>query len=129
MHYPPDSEPRGLELRAIHVFIREYLKLSDKIDVDVNADSASRAVWIFVEAGGRRDRRPIREAARAVIEFGFQQLSLNRIVAYAMTKNPASSRVMEKIGMTYEGTFPQHVRKWDDYEDLVAYGIVRSAEA
>lgn len=68
------------------------------------------------------------EAARAVIEFGFQQLSLNRIVAYAMTKNPASSRVMEKNGMTYEGTFPQHVRKWDDYEDLVAYGIVRSGE-
>lgn len=25
-------------------------------------------------------------------------------------------------------TFPQHVRKWDEYEDLVAYGIVRREE-
>ena len=43
-------EPCGLELRAIHVFIRDYFRLSEKIDVEVNAGSAPRALWICVEA-------------------------------------------------------------------------------
>lgn len=65
------------------------------------------------------------EAASRLLKFGFEELDLNRIYAYSFTTNPASSRVMQKIGMTYEGTLVQHVRKWDQYHDLVAYGIVK----
>lgn len=65
------------------------------------------------------------EAASRLLKFGFEDLDLNRIYAFAFTTNPASSRVMQKIGMTYEGTLVQHVRKWDEYYDLAAYGIVR----
>ena len=65
------------------------------------------------------------EAASKLLKFGFEELDLNRIYAYAFSTNPASSMVMQKIGMAYEGTLVQHVRKWDEYYDLVAYGIVR----
>ncbi len=41
------------------------------------------------------------EAARAAILFGFDQLGLPRVVAYARKENIASQRVMAKIGMTY----------------------------
>ncbi|MHB1628488.1 MAG: GNAT family N-acetyltransferase [Bacilli bacterium] len=66
------------------------------------------------------------EAAHRVVEFGFGKLNLHRIFAFAMTKNPASSRVMQKIGMSYEGTLVHHVRKWEEYEDLVVYGMVKA---
>lgn len=66
------------------------------------------------------------EAAKKVLEFAFNNLQLNRVYAYAMTKNPASTRVMEKIGMSYEGTQRQHISKWGEFEDLAAYGILRS---
>lgn len=66
------------------------------------------------------------EAARRVVQFGFEDLHLNRIFAAAMTRNPASSKVMANIGMKYEGTFRQHVMKGDGYEDLVFYGMVKS---
>jgi ribosomal-protein-alanine N-acetyltransferase len=66
------------------------------------------------------------EAAQRVIQFGFEDLELNRIFAAAMTKNPGSYKVMRKIGMKEEGTFPQHVLKWGTYEDLVFYGMVES---
>lgn len=65
------------------------------------------------------------EAARVVIRYGFDELGLNRIFAEHMTRNPASGRVMQKVGMTYEGTLRQHVKKWDRYEDLAVYGILR----
>jgi ribosomal-protein-alanine N-acetyltransferase len=66
------------------------------------------------------------EAARRIVQFGFDDLDLNRIFAAAMTKNPRSYNVMSKIGMNEEGTFPQHVLKWGIYEDLVFYGMVKS---
>ena len=33
---------------------------------------------------------------------------------------------MEKIGMRYEGCFRQHVKKWDNFEDIMVYGILKS---
>lgn len=67
------------------------------------------------------------EAASRLLKFGFEELDLNRIYAFAFSTNPASSRVMQKIGMTYEGTHVQHVRKWDEYRDLIAYGVLRQS--
>lgn len=66
------------------------------------------------------------EAAQRIVQFGFEDLGLNRIFAAAMTKNPGSCKVMRKIGMKHEGTFPQHVMKWGRYEDIVFYGMVKS---
>ncbi len=65
------------------------------------------------------------EAAAAVIVFGFEQLGLNRVVAYHMIRNGASGRVMQKLGMTQEGVLKQHVKKWGTFEDVALYGILR----
>ena len=40
------------------------------------------------------------EAARRVIEYGFDALRLNRIAAYCRLDNVASARVLEKAGMS-----------------------------
>ena len=66
------------------------------------------------------------EAAEAVIKFGFEELGLNRIEAEHFTRNPASWRVMEKLGMTLEGVRRQHVLKEDELEDLALYAVLHS---
>jgi [ribosomal protein S5]-alanine N-acetyltransferase len=66
------------------------------------------------------------EAARAVLEYGFTTLKLNRIHAHHFKRNPASGRVLEKLGMVHEGFARQHVKKWDIFEDIVLYGILKS---
>jgi len=43
------------------------------------------------------------EAAKAVIEFGFNTLRLHRIEARFMQGNDSSKHVMEKLGMEFEG--------------------------
>ncbi|MBE2222892.1 MAG: GNAT family N-acetyltransferase [Anaerolineae bacterium] len=65
------------------------------------------------------------EAAKAVIAYGFDELNLNRVLAYHLARNPASGRVMEKAGMSYEGHLRQHTFRHGVYEDLKLYGIVR----
>ncbi len=69
------------------------------------------------------------EAAQAVIQYGFEVLRLHRIHASYMARNPVSGRVMQKIGMTYEGCLRQHIQKWGVFEDIVVYGILRSEYA
>ena len=66
------------------------------------------------------------EAAKAVVRFGFEELGLNRIYAMHFTDNPASGKVMQKLGMTYEGTLRQHLRRFDSYKDVAYYGILRN---
>lgn len=66
------------------------------------------------------------EAARAVVQYGFEALALERIFAHHFARNPASGRVMEKAGMTHEGCWRKHVKKWDTFEDLHAWGILKS---
>ena len=66
------------------------------------------------------------EAARALIDFGFGVMGLNRIEATYLMRNPASGRVMEKAGLAHEGVARQAMRKWGVYEDVGMRAIVRS---
>lgn len=66
------------------------------------------------------------EAARAMVTFGFGKLSLQRIFAQHFTRNPASGRVMTKIGMRLEGTLRQHFFRWNTPEDVALWGMLRS---
>ncbi|HJX36804.1 MAG TPA: GNAT family N-acetyltransferase [Dehalococcoidales bacterium] len=66
------------------------------------------------------------EAAKTGVKFCFEELGLNRISATHMTRNPRSGRVMEKIGMKYEGHMRQYGKKWDKYEDGEMRAILRS---
>ena len=66
------------------------------------------------------------EAALEMLSFGFETLKLHRITASHFVSNPASGRVMQKIGMRQEGLRPQHYIKWDEFIDAAQYGILRS---
>jgi len=45
------------------------------------------------------------EAAKKLIEYGFNELHLDQIVSFTATGNKRSSAVMQRLGMTYEGEF------------------------
>lgn len=47
------------------------------------------------------------EAGKAVVKYLFEEVRFNRIAADHDKNNPKSGRVMQKIGMTYEGTLRQ----------------------
>lgn len=65
------------------------------------------------------------EAVRSVVAWGFQSLGLHRVHASHFPRNPASGRVLRKVGMRHEGTLREHVKKWDEYLDLERFGLLR----
>jgi len=65
------------------------------------------------------------EAAREMLRYGFEALRLHRIFAMHFMHNPASGRILAKLGMRHEGCQRQHIRKWDQFVDLELYGLLR----
>ena len=90
--------------------------------IDAEHSQVEMSFWIGVEWWGH-GYAP--EAAKAVIAYAFQELKLNRLYAHHMVRNPASGRVLEKIGMKQEGLLRQRVRKWGVFEDVVLMAILR----
>ncbi|MBD8499570.1 GNAT family N-acetyltransferase [Paenibacillus arenosi] len=66
------------------------------------------------------------EASKAVISFAFAEKKYHRVFARFFASNPASGRVMEKVGMVEEGRLVQHVYKEGKYEDLIHYGVINT---
>ena len=65
------------------------------------------------------------ESAKAVLKFAFEDLSLHKVHGSHIKKNLASAKVLLNIGMSYEGTRRDHVKKWDKFEDIVLYGMLK----
>jgi [ribosomal protein S5]-alanine N-acetyltransferase len=66
------------------------------------------------------------DAVQAMIAFCFDRMNLNRIEARCIAENVASTRVMEKAGMTHEGTLRQREFIKGAYRDIEVYSILRS---
>jgi ribosomal-protein-alanine N-acetyltransferase len=64
------------------------------------------------------------ESSRRILDFGFEVLGLHRIQARHLLRNPASGKVMFKIGMQQEGIARDWAIKWDRYETVAVYSIL-----
>lgn len=64
------------------------------------------------------------EAGTAVVGFAFASLGLRRVFAQHYGRNPASGRVMIKIGLRHDRTLRQHTIKWGEVDDFNVYGVL-----
>jgi [ribosomal protein S5]-alanine N-acetyltransferase len=117
------SQAKENELRLI-IRLRSDGRLCGGIGLhpDNQHQRAEIGYWIGVPFWGNGYAT---EAARAVVCYGFEQLKFNRISAAHFAGNAASGRVLQKIGMQYEGRMRQAIRKWHKFIDLERYAILR----
>lgn len=86
------------------------------------SDSGEMGYWIGTPFWGRGYAT---EAVRAIVDFAFSNMGLNRVHAEHFPRNVASGRVLEKAGMVREGTLRQAARKGTLYEDVTMWAILR----
>lgn len=65
------------------------------------------------------------EAVSALVGYGFSSLKLHRIYAPHFHTNPASGRVLQKVGMTHEGRLREHYLCFGRRIDVELYGMLR----
>jgi [ribosomal protein S5]-alanine N-acetyltransferase len=105
------------------ITLREVGALCGATELTINPQDANAELgyWLGVPYWGRGYAT---EAAREVVRYGFEKLGLHRIHSGHFARNPASGRVLRKIGMRYEGTRREHLRKLGRFEDYVQYGLL-----
>lgn len=73
------------------------------------------------------------EASEAFLDYGFEELKVEKIVAVTDPANKNSRRVMEKLGMNFDGTGNYYERELVHYsitrEDFFAAKILKNADA
>jgi len=105
------------------ITLRESGEMVGIIGLVINRDHARAEIgyWIAVP---HWNRGYATEAGRVVVRYALEELKLNRVFAEHFTRNPASGRVLQKMGMRHEGTL-RHIVKWGEPIDAELYAIVR----
>ncbi len=81
---------------------------------------AELGFWLGVPYWGRGY---CTEAGQAVLAYAFGPLQLHRVHASVLKQNLPSRRVLQKLGMRYEGCARRHVREGEEFLDLEQYGV------
>ena len=90
----------------------------------VEPDSQSSAeigYWFLRPAWGKGYAT---ESSAAMLELGFRRLGFHRVWGKCHVDNIASAKVMEKLGMTCEGTLREHVWLRDHFRSSRLYGML-----
>jgi len=93
---------------------------------DVFRRSAEIGIWLGEAVWGHGIAT---EAVRALTEYGFTHFDLCRIFAGVFEWNPASMRLLEKAGYSFEGCLRKSVTKDGQTIDQMLYAIVRDRES
>ena len=89
---------------------------------DIWRYSAELGYWLAPEYWGRGIMSSV---LRAVVDYAFATFRLNRLWAGAFDWNPASVRVLEKVGFVFEARLTKSAYKDGEFVDEVIYAIVR----
>jgi [ribosomal protein S5]-alanine N-acetyltransferase len=65
------------------------------------------------------------EAITALLEYGFNELELNRVEAFVYPSNLASQKLLEKLGFEKEGLLKKRSFQRGQYRDMIAYGLLK----
>ncbi len=105
------------------IVLKEASKLVGAISlIRIEEDhQAELGYWIGKEFWGKGI---CTEAAKLILEYGFRDIGVLRIYARHMTRNPASGKVLQNIGMKREGCLRKHLKKWGSLEDIEMYGAL-----
>jgi ribosomal-protein-alanine N-acetyltransferase len=95
------------------VFLHSFTKRHKKAEIAFNV---ARSHW---------NKGIATKAAHGALGFAFAQLGLNRVEATCMLGNVGSRRVLEKIGMTKEGTLRRSHFRYDGFHDMELFSILR----
>jgi len=95
------------------------------LELNSQDENAELGYWMGQPFWGHRY---CTEAARKIVDFGFDHFGLKKIHAHHVARNPASGRVLQKIGMKKEGYLESHIKKWGVFEDVVFYGLVAAPD-
>lgn len=115
---------RSTGLLSLGVHVRDTGELIGVASLRIHADHhyGHLGGWAAADA---RNLGYATEAATALMDYGFAELGLHRVGSQCFSRNKESARVMEKIGLQYEGCRRGAFFKNGVHEDLLVFATLR----
>lgn len=113
------AENKGLHTAIIYK--NEIVGVASFNEIDWNNKIAYIGYWLGQEYQGNGIMTRV---AKALTDYAFTHLKLNRVEIRAVVENDKSRSIPERLGFTNEGTIRQHEWLYDHYVDHVVYGML-----
>ena len=116
------EEPR--RIFELAVVLRSENQLIGTVTLALNPHERRHAAFSYLFHPSYWGQGYATEAMRRLIDFGFAELNLHRVEDACDTRNHASARVMEKLGMRREGHLRETIWKDGEWHDEYLYAVL-----
>ncbi|MNM54433.1 putative ribosomal N-acetyltransferase YdaF [compost metagenome] len=118
-----DVFARGIGISCGIVYQGEVAGCISLMDINQANRKASIGYWL---GSAYQGKGLMTKSCKALIDYSFAELGLNRIEIRAGVGNQKSRSIPERLGFTEEGVIRQAELNEDRYIDHVVYGILAS---
>lgn len=87
-------------------------------------DTHGSGMLMYWIAPTHQDAGYITEASKLILDHAFCERRLNKVWAHVVESNPASRRVLEKLGFEEEGRLREECFIDGEFEDVYRYGLL-----
>lgn len=106
------------------ITLRDTAEMVGLVNLRITSERHRSAELGFGLDHAARGRGLATEAARVIIDFGFQVLGLHRVTAGHHPDNVASRRVVQRLGMKYEGRLRENLLAHGEWRDSLVYAVL-----
>ena len=117
------AEEKGEGTPPLIVYRGAIVGTAGAVLVDSPNRSCEVGYWLTEEMQGRGI---VTRACRAVLDYAFGELQLNRVQIRAATQNKKSRAIPERMGFVFEGVQRQAELVNGEYYDLALYSMLAS---
>jgi RimJ/RimL family protein N-acetyltransferase len=116
----PSAPWRSMVRAIVSGFGGELVGLCGVVNLRGSSDGE---IWYLVnpESWGRGIAT---RAVKQLLQLGFSEMGLHRIWATCLPENPASARVLEKVGMRKEGFLVKNLKIHGEWRSSFLYAIL-----
>jgi len=110
------------ELHLLIWDVNDRIGMVSLFDIDHRIGSAEMGLWIIPDFWKKGYGT---EASKLMMNYGFRELNLHKIVARTLKTNPASQKIWEKLDFEKEGVSKDAAFIDGEYVDMIRYSILK----
>jgi ribosomal-protein-serine acetyltransferase len=118
------KEAEALELLEVHIFFENQLCGAIRLNYFEHHNQKVALGYLIDTA--HQGKGLVGRSARAMIDFAFNELNMNRIELRCVPENLASVKVAERLGFVQEGRLRQAEMLDQGLVDLLVYSLLKS---
>jgi ribosomal-protein-alanine N-acetyltransferase len=125
LHTTLENYAKGTDPSSFGIVLKDEMKLVGSIGYLNWSNDHKRIEIGYALSRDYWNKDYVSEATKGVIGYTFIHSDIIRIEARARTENTASTRVMEKAGMKFEGILRKQMFNKGEHHDVKMYSIIR----